>query len=266
VGHPAGQDVSEWIRSYDTGVDGQSIPSYLQGFLTEATDVSRLGRYVIDGEKGEILAAKVIYDTQLTWGLGFCGASDRTQGKIEQIYWQAVGFWHDLLPHFIYDLYQNYPYRIVPSDQLFTMPNPGRHRLPCLLRLDTQSMAIADAYLFPQITPDGKNWNSQMLGSPEFMPRVDGKGGYIICTVNTLKADEIWIFDADNLLQGPLCQLSHPNLKFGTTLHTTWLSKIAPRTASYNCPIRQDYKDLVRQQPAKIQELFETQIYPHFKG
>jgi hypothetical protein len=55
-------------------------------------------------------------------------------------------------------------------------------------------------------------------------------------------------------------------LRFGFTLHTAWLPKIAKRTATYNIPVEEDYKDLVAQQPAEIQELFEKEIYPHFKS
>jgi hypothetical protein len=87
--------------------------------------------------------------------------------------------------------------------------------------------------------------------------------GYIICTVFGRNSNEIWIFQADQLGAGPICKLSHPQLDFGFTMHTTWLSAIAPRTASYDIPVRQDYESLLNQ-PA-IQQLFTEAVYPHFQ-
>jgi len=109
-----------------------------------------------------------------------------------------------------------------------------------------------------------------MINSPQFVPRAGGNGdstdGYIVCTIYFKKSSEIWIFDAKKLVCGPICKLGHPELRFGFTLHTAWLPKIAKRTADYNIPVEEDYKDLVAQQPAEIQELFEKEIYPHFKS
>jgi hypothetical protein len=108
-----------------------------------------------------------------------------------------------------------------------------------------------------------------MVLSPQFVPRADGNGsstdGYIVCTVASENRDEIWIFDAKNLAQGPLCKLGHSSLNFSYTIHTAWLPKIAPRTASYNCGVREDYQEQVKNSPV-LQELFETKVYPHFEG
>lgn len=80
----------------------------------------------------------------------------------------------------------------------------------------------------------------------------------------TLRGSEFWIFDAQDLAQGPLCKLEHPSLKLGSTVHTAWLPKIARRTANYYISAQEDYQSLVAQQPDKIKVLFETEIYPHF--
>ena len=186
-----------------------------------------------------------------------------------------MGCWPELLTKHGLELYKNYKYRDVTEDEVINLTKEGIQSN--LLRLHIKPLTsvsesegrleIQDVYQFP----------SNSFGtSPQFVPRADGTGdstdGYLVCVVHhgtdeeTDNGNEIWIFDAANLKQGPVCQLWHPQLKLGFTVHTTWLPKIAKRTATYNIPVEEDYKDLVAQQPAEIQELFKKEIYPHFKS
>ncbi|NMG09450.1 carotenoid oxygenase family protein [Brasilonema sp. UFV-L1] len=268
-------DVAEWVRQHDNLASSPetSVASNLVGMLTTVTDVSRLGRYVIDGESGEILESNVLSNSRYTWGVGLYTYCDRLStglpsGQVENIYWQSAGFWQELLTKFVSDLYKDNQYRIVSLKKLL-QPNNRQNRPSCLFRLNTIDMKIADAYEFPVTVEDDKS-NSHMILSPQFVPRADGDGsstdGYIVCTVASEKDDEIWIFDAKNLAQGPVCKLGHPSLNFSYTIHTAWLPKISPRTASYNCPVREDYQEQVKKNSQDIQDLFETEIYPYFEG
>jgi carotenoid cleavage dioxygenase-like enzyme len=271
VAHPAGEDVAEWIRQYDVSPypPHESMPPSSHGLPTEETDVSRLGRYEINGETAQLLDSKVIYDSKLTWGVALGTYCDRSGGQLENIYWQSSGFWQDLMSKFIFDLYQDFPGRAVPADEVLAIPDGGRGRPASLFRLDTKAMAIADAYEFPLVSPDGKSWDSHMMSSPQFVPRQGGDGssidGYIVCTAYGDRGNEFWIFDAKNLAQGPVCKLGHPDLNFSLTLHTAWLPKIDRRTATYNCPVREDYEELLKQQPQEVKDLFITEVYPHFE-
>jgi hypothetical protein len=228
-----------------------------------------LGRYEINGETAQLLDSKVIYDSKLTWGVALGTYCDRSGGQLENIYWQSSGFWQDLMSTFIFDLYQDFPGRAVPADEVLAIPDGGRGRPASLFRLDTKAMAIADAYEFPLVSPDGKSWDSHMMSSPQFVPRQGGDGssidGYIVCTAYGDRGNEFWIFDAKNLAQGPVCKLGHPDLNFSLTLHTAWLPKIDRRTATYNCPVREDYEELLKQQPQEVKDLFITEVYPHFE-
>ena len=179
-----------------------------------------------------------------------------------------------MLPDFIYNLYQGYKYQEIPADKVLEITNKGIPSSLC--RLDVQQMQIFDGYQFP---------SSYFVNSPLFVPRANGTDGstdgYIICTVNydpdscnRLKSalSEIWIFDADHLKDGPLCKLSHPQLNFAFTTHTTWLSEIAPRQAGLYCvPVKEDFEEMVKQvvpnspkQQTLIQKLFDEEVYPHF--
>ncbi|MGK7893005.1 MAG: carotenoid oxygenase family protein [Xenococcus sp. (in: cyanobacteria)] len=128
--------------------------------------------------------------------------------------------------------------------------------------LETQSMEIADSWEFP---PD-------VIGiSPQFMPRKNSESstdGYIICRVHCGESEkqshQIWIFEADKLHEGPKWKLSHPELTFAFTIHTTWLSQVAPRQAKYNISVEEDFQELIAGKP-KFQEFFEQENYPHFE-
>ncbi len=267
VAHICATDVSEWLRTYDISAFApyNSVPSRLRGMQQDEMDISRVGRYTIDPESGEILDSKVIYDSKCTWFVALYAYRDmlppgQSPGQLDNIYWVSLGLWKELMTQFIIDLYKDYKYRAVPVKEMLRLAETGKPA--CLFRMYTsnESLEISDRYEFP---------GGYIASSPQFVPRRDGEGsstdGYIVCTVFTPDSSEIWIFDAPNLAKGPRCRLSHPSLKFSLTIHTAWLQKIAPRTASYHIPVRQDYQGLVKQQSQEIQELFETEVYPHFE-
>ncbi|NES74107.1 MAG: lignostilbene-alpha,beta-dioxygenase, partial [Okeania sp. SIO2D1] len=241
------------------------IAKRVQSMVPNEMDIGRLGRYVIDGETGEILTAKVIYSSPYTWSTGlYAYRSQSPSGmppeRIDNIYWNSFGLWQEMMTKFLFELYQDYKYRVVPLKDLLDMAQQG---IPsCVFRLHTSEdvMTIADSYQFP----DG-----YIGSSPQFIPRCGSKegstDGYIICTVFTPNRSEFWIFDAANLAKGPMCKLSHQDLNFSFSIHTAWLPKIGRRQASYNIPVRPDYQELVAQKSPEIQKLFEDEVYPHFE-
>ena len=292
-------DAAEWIRDIDESMLTSSEIDNLEklyGVISGPTDISRLGCHIVNGETGELIRSDLtdLYEdcslnnsekkqqlkkeengySQYTWGPALFTCAD-TSKPLQDIYWSCLGCWPELLTKHGLKLYKNYKYRDVPEDEVIHLTKEGIQSN--LLRLHIKPLGsvsesesrlqIQDVYQFP----------SNSFGtSPQFVPRAGGTGdsrdGYLVCVVHhgtdeeTDNGNEIWIFDAANLKQGPVCQLWHPQLKLGFTVHTAWLSKIAKRTATYNIPVEEDYQDLVAQQPAEIQELFEKEIYPHFKS
>jgi len=210
-----------------------------------------------------VLDSKVVYDTRRYWGVGFYTFNDRQRSgaprrTIDTIYWQSLGFWTDLLTEFIYDLYKDYPYRAVPLADLLNFQNDSTSRPSCLFRVDTQTLDMVDVYEAPL---------GYCVSSPQFVPRQNGTGdstdGYLVCTAFGQTTKELWVLDAADLSRGPICKLSHPDLDFSFSIHTAWLDAIAPRTATYQIPIRQDYESRLTQ--PDLQQLFEESIYPHFE-
>jgi carotenoid cleavage dioxygenase-like enzyme len=255
--HNTASDVAEWIHDSDTSAyNHHPTPQFLRGLMGSQMDIGRLGRYVLDGRKGVVLESKVIHDLRRTWGIGLSTHDQRNQlAPIRHIYLQSFGFRSELLTDFIYNLYKDYQYRLIPLEHLKKIQDEDRP--PCLFRLDTQTMTIDDCYEFSI---------GQVISSPQFVPRTHTtheRDGYIFCTVISDQGDEIWIFNATKLNKGPICQLNHPSLDLGYTLHTTWLSSIGPRTADYYVPVREDY--MINKEDELTKKLFEEAIYPNFE-
>ncbi|MBO3457330.1 carotenoid oxygenase family protein [Aetokthonos hydrillicola Thurmond2011] len=269
--HICGMKVAEWVRKYDVSAYNPQnpVPSYLCGMENNETDIGRMGRYLINGETGDIVESHVISDAECIWGVDLYAypqqdpQTKKPLDRLEDIYWCSFGLWKDLMTQFVTNLYKNYRNRQVPLEKVLNLADKG---IPAyLFRLhasSTEALAIRDRYQFPA---------GHMTLSPQFIPRPDAEkptDGYIICTVWYENKNEFWLFDANNLSKGPLCQLSHPSLDFGLTLHTAWLPSIGKRQATYYINVREDYNKLVNQASQKhpdIQDLFDREVYPHFE-
>jgi len=277
LAHNTAWDPSEWIRPYDTATQFPNLsPSQPQGMSVGAMDINHIGRYEIDGETGELCKSAVLTDFDRTWMTAiyaYCtpdGIAPPRQFK--HIYWNSWGCWEDLMSDYIYELYENYPYREVPLQKVLEITKQG---LPVNLScVDVEEMQVIDSYCFPA---------GCFGNSAQFLPRrpeqrrshvPESRDGFLISIVNSdvhPDRSEFWIFDAAQLKDGPLCKLSHPQSKIGMTVHTTWLSKIGKRKATYCVSVKDDYQPYLDALPdfdpdkPRIQALFEQQVYPHFR-
>jgi carotenoid cleavage dioxygenase-like enzyme len=261
--HCCASDVSEWLREDDVRVDGKPLREDLLGYVLAPTDQNALGRYVIDAATGGLVegGSITLYDEK-TWALAlYAHAGSAPADRVEAIYWMAAGFGPELHVERMAALYADYPHREVPLDELPLEGKPEH-----LLRFDPQAGVIADAYPFP----DGRNANS-----PQFVPKKGGTGGqtdgYIVCTVISddtsrpdSSGDEIWIFDAENLAQGPLCRLGHAELDLPLTLHTAFMGEIAPAAGKYRIDPRVDFAERLASASPEVKALMESHVFPHF--
>jgi carotenoid cleavage dioxygenase-like enzyme len=266
MGHVCAWEGSEWTHVNDRFAENPSepIPSRVHGMISEETDISYIGRYVIDGETGTMIGDRVIKDWIATWGISFFTYrvnpdTGMMPDRFDNIYWTSLGLWNELLTEFLFKLTKNYAYRTVLPEDLLLFADEGVP--PCLFRVNIsdETIAIADCYQLPE---------GYTINSPQFVPcdtaEDNSTKGYIVSTVLGPNTKEVWIFDGENLAIGPVCKLSHPSLDFGFTIHTAWLPKIAKRTASYNIPVKQDYQPLVDRKSRQIREMFDKYVYPHF--
>jgi carotenoid cleavage dioxygenase-like enzyme len=282
--HNIGWDAGEWNRPFDD-YDNDPYPGFAQGafpgvvgMATGSTDINVLARYVLDGETGEVSESKskLAEDPgrDLTWMLALC-AWCQPDGvtpppRIQQIFWNGWGSHGDLLPNYIKHLYAQAGPRTLTVEEA---AEAARRGLPAtLLRLDTESMTIADHYVFPA----GRFGNSvQFLPTSQSTP--GGGEGYLLCVVNGSDdptRSEFWLFDAAKLSAGPVCRLGHPKLKVGMTIHSTWVPEIAKRKATYHVSVEKDYEerfDRINQMKSEsesekrdLRRLFERHVYSKF--
>ncbi|MGP1387252.1 MAG: carotenoid oxygenase family protein [Thainema sp.] len=280
LAHNTAWDPSEWTRPYDDFL-GQDPPLY--GMSVAGMDVNHIGRYVVDGETGELCESVLLTDFEHTWMTAiyaFDGLQPPRQFK--NIYWNSWGCWQDLLTKYIQESYTDYRYREVPVEQVQDITKRG---IPVnLCRVDTEKMQVADSYQFP---PGCFGYSAQFMPRKRSGSEAEGSvnnaidpsmDGYIVCVVNTSDRPtqtDFWIFDAANLQQGPVCKLVHPEVKLGLTIHSTWLPEIKPRSATYNVPVRADYQNRLQHNlmqdihptaVADVQQLFEKFVYPNFEA
>jgi hypothetical protein len=73
----------------------------------------------------------------------------------------------------------------------------------------------------------------------------------------------MWIFDAQNLGQGPLCRLGNPDLNLPMTLHSAFVS-VLPQGDGYSVSIYDDYSAHITNLDSSIVSLFESEVFSRF--
>lgn len=285
-------DAAEFIHKDDTSPFAGQEPGELAGMFGNTMAVNCPAMYVVDGRTGMKAKEEVLqFDESeyFTWSIGlYAYRDDLPTQEFEDIYWLGFGAWQDIQTQFLFNLYKDYIHREMPLEDLMEVTKKGVPTILSRLHIDRQAnpmLSVADAYKMP---------GQYFTNSPQFVPCKDSTGstdGYIICTAiysdNPISESEdelsdsawsnnseLWIFDASNLKQGPLCRLSHPKLNFSFTVHTTWLKEPAPSpTREYD--VREDFEELVRKaternpfchaDPQNVLDLFK-EVYEAFEA
>jgi carotenoid cleavage dioxygenase-like enzyme len=263
VAHSCTGDASEFVQSDDRRLDGAPLRPDLIGANTAPSDLGALGRYVVDPATGAVTSSALVRDDRYTWG-GPALAAFRAPGdRIPDVYWVSMGLHAELAVERVASMYRDWAARSMPFDAVpFAEGRPAT-----LFRARSNPLAIVDGYAFPA---------GRVALSPTFVPRAGGTtdpdDGFLVVTVLSddtgtagSSGDELWVFDARNLAQGPLCRLGHVDLDLPFTLHTAFLPTIAPRTATYRVDVRADYEAAVAELSPALQQLFEEHVYPPFE-
>lgn len=291
LAHNSASCLAEWVRRFDTlAPDGAKPvdPEVISLIASGAMDIGRIGKVIIDAGKAEIADQQYLevegntddpaHVGAHTWTVGLHTfrdliSADEVVPQIRHIYWACDGLNPQLLTKFIYDLYYNYPNRIIPQEKILKLSEEG---IPFVLaRQNTVTMALEDHYQFSM---------GQIMESIRFVPRspaTDGldpqMDGYILAMmlINYPNAGgnnyqcEVWVFDAARLAQGPVCTLVSPELDYAFTLHSAWTKDALPSVSTYKIDVRADYDPVIAQlepalRRAPVQDLFNRFIYPHF--
>jgi hypothetical protein len=291
--HNAASCASEWIRPFDTlATTKKEVYPNTVGLMTcGEMDIGRIGKFVVNGETGEIEEDSKIHKKgnengqdklgAHTWAIALhtyrnvISATDVVD-KIRHIYWQSYGTDPRYLTEFIEGLYHEYEHRIIPVQEMMEI---NRKCLPyCLSRQNTETMELEDAFVFEV---------NQNLRSLQFVPRKESENsnngidsqmdGYIFCTMIVGSDDfevdeysrEIWIFDAADLQSGPVCTLSHPEMNFAFTIHSAWVDNCVSQQTSYKVNVREDLEYTIGKMRLKNRKFFtpfmEKYVYSHFE-
>lgn len=227
--HLAASDIAEYIRIYDRSAYDNRDPDerediyddpeltyrlqQLAGNIVSPTDISRLGRLVIDAKEGKIIEQKLFPNQDnkqeineqleahhqdpdnnaidpkylLTWSTAFYVHSNlRPTRQLTDIFWNNWGAWPDILTNRALEAYQDYPERLVDLKKVIDLTYEGVPSSLCHLKInldDQHQMQI-------ELNEDNYfQFDKRNLGtSSQFIPRpnaTDQTDGYIVCAVLT---------------------------------------------------------------------------------
>ncbi len=284
--HNTAACVAEWIRPYDKSKlsGNQVVDEMISIFALGSMDVNRIGKWVIDVNLLEIdnEGSKQYYATGKTdqpdigpntWTLGLYAFRDmisaiKTVPKIKYIWYVANGLDSRLLTEFIYDLYKDYPNRIVPEAEILKLTQQDIPQT--LVMLSCSNMQPALHFQFE------KNMyirSLQFIPRPTPTPGIEYElDGYLFCTLQaglpqakpTKYRSEYWVFDAAKINEGPVCKLNYDGIQFCFTLHSAWMENALPYNLPYDIDIKQDYDPIISKLIDReiIQDFFDKQVYP----
>ena len=259
IGHQCANDSSEYLSEGDLLYDGTECDPELHGMICATTDIGVLGKYIIDTESMTLVGSQILQDERLFGGPAlYTFDGNHTPEELKTIWWLSFGVSPELRTKKTEDAYSDYPYRHTPITDLPTDSIP-----PCICRIDAQSLSIEDDYSFPY---------GRFVSSPTFVPKKTGMEGegYLYCIVISddegtqgSSGDEIWIFDAQNLAQGPLCRLGHPDINLPMTLHSSYVRTL-PSGDNYSVSIYDDYNPQIANLDDEIVSIFESEVFTRF--
>lgn len=287
---------AEWLRSYDTVATGANaqIDAEKVGLISVGEmDIGKIGRVVVDATTGNLVTpdTKFLHLTgeengkivgAHTWAIGLYTfnnmlSADANVDEITHVYWQSYGLREDCLTQYIYNLYKDPKRsRTFTAEEMLEYTKLGaKFVLQCV---ETAGLSSTDFYTFAD---NQFFWSIQFVPNKTPQPNVpDAKNGCILTTVitGTPMADgqltyscEVWLFDATNLAQGPVCKLAHPDVSFGFTIHSVWVPDAeSVSLPPYVLPVKEDYDAMIAKMSNKnnlrdrTQALFDQKVYPNF--
>ncbi|MFZ4633764.1 MAG: carotenoid oxygenase family protein [Saprospiraceae bacterium] len=295
--HNAATCVAEWVRPYDVDkLTGQETDRELLSlFSIGSMDVSRFGKWVFDAENARLLPDESAQFAEVgnwesdnpgpnAWAVALYAyrdmiSADKPVNEIRRLWFIADGVDNRMLTDFIYNLYTDYPNRIVPLETLLEVTKKG---IPfSLCRLDTDTMKSGDYYQAPQNTYlRCVHFIPRPTPTPNIDPQLDGylmvlaQAGYPESNDTWRYQSEYWLFDATNIAQGPICKMYSPKVENAFVLHTAFLPEVLPYNNPYQVNIRQDYNESIQQLPIKglfgfvdkaaLTLFFDKFVYPNY--
>jgi carotenoid cleavage dioxygenase-like enzyme len=291
--HNAATCIAEWVRTFDKrALDNKPVdPNYYSLFAVGSMDISRLGKWRIDSNSLEVLEEKSkVLEEPGKWKEDVIGpntwtivlytyrdilSADKVVPTIKQFWYVSDGTDSNLLTKFVYNLYKDYPHRDLSLDDI---KEATKRELPfSITRVNLETMETEDYYQCAKKTYiRGVHFIPRKTPDPSIPEELDG---YLFCPVQVgteipeggwTYSSEFWVFDATSISKGPICKMKNEEVKFGFTLHTSWMPEADTTDQSYKIPVREDYGEVIEGIKIKadtkfLEDFFEKNIYPHFE-
>jgi hypothetical protein len=288
--------IAEWVRTYDTNFFTGESPdeSVIGDYAVGELEVNSIGKYIIDTntmtlsktvevqEPGNLPDLGNLPDGPIknigpnTWGIGLYTFRDMISAeipnrKIEDLYFVNFGANPSLLTEYIYRLYSDMRER--PKEELARFLAYSKKGIPSsIMSVETDKMSFTGNYEFdPGNSPVSIQFIPSTTPTAGIKPSQDG---YIfvamkVCDQREYKS-QLWIFNAWNISEGPICKLNSKQLNYCSTLHSAWLPEAKPLKSGYNVDIRKDFdytikKSLLFFEKSHYQDFFNKYIYKEFE-
>ena len=249
-------DVTEFLEEGNELLNGGGrVREDLLGYAAAPSDRGGFVKCLIEvGSHSAKVLESTFREEPLAWGIEFPAylGNYKSPETFEVVYWSTNGFHHDGALQRLADLYRNAEGRSLKIEDL-----PKESQSPAILAVDCTDVNVFDAYALPA---------GHVLTSIQFVPRKGGasqKDGYLACFVHhdqvrdssLSTGQEIWLFDAKDLGQGPVCRLGHSSMNVGSTLHSTWMKDIrASKADDYKVDLGQAYEGQLKGRPKEVEQ------------
>ena len=254
-------DFSEWLRLGEKLLDGPVVEDRLSGMIPSSVDIGYYGKISIavdfaNPKTPATVNLKVTTNNETGWFPAIQTYPNEfgIPKSNRDFFWVSYGFDRERVTKRIYNMYADYPYRTIPLKEL-----PAQSIAPSLLQYDGHSNVLRQIWVAPQ------GW---FLSTPQFAPKggnVDNTKGYILVTCfSDESGDGILVFDSENLAQGPVCQLAHPDLNMSLTLHSVWTPSLPTTLSNYFVPASKDFLPLIDDVKPQVKDAFQNLVFPRF--
>lgn len=269
--HTPATNTAEILKDYDVDMKGMGFPKHLVGYGTlPVLDLSSVGKHQINRKANDQIHSEYLREERYCWGPYMYTYMGRQTRKFQDqdLYVMFKGFAKDMLPKRIYNEYHNVENRKLSLD--YMLEGEGLHYNNSIARIDKEEFRIVDAYEFP---------DKVLLYTISCLESTtENHPGYVLAGIvqdstnqEQSSGHEYWLFQADQLEQGPICTLGHKELNNSVLFHTVYLSKemeeqLNRKNVTYEVPLTQDYpeQELQLWDPI-VAQTFEDIIWPYYE-
>lgn len=219
--------------------DGKPFPKDIEGFSSIGPQPAVVGKYVINGQTGEVVKEEVLADDSKNWNALLWTSNayyEASLRKNKHLWYSGLGYDPDLVSEAAYNLYKGDASSVVDFQNLPTQALPAS-----IVKIDLESMNYVDEYQLPE-----GSFAHPIIFIPKESCQADDDG-YVLALINKDGMKEFWLFDAADVSAGPIAKLGHQAFNPPMLLHSCWMPEVATAKATYRVNFFRDFFSNLRQ-------------------